>query len=226
MHNNVTCTPGCASFEVRTPHPQHPPWAKSTETFHKPQHPSTGHPIAFGFESGGRRQAPRPKPPEICTWYCLYTWYQVFRYSGSSTFHLGRISPGAHISPRAKAPPKYCMYQVSVAIYLVQQYNCSTRYLGVVVVVRFIVGTLFQSRAPGCASYILRIYNTRYTTGALLRHRCALCATCRRILDVATMHPTSTDCLLHVFGLEISWNIPLVRIPSSRMKTSWYPPSS
>ena len=27
---NVICTPGCASFEIRTPHPQHPPVAEST----------------------------------------------------------------------------------------------------------------------------------------------------------------------------------------------------
>ena len=44
---------------------------------HKPQHPSTGHPIAFplglglGFGSGGRRQAPRPKKKTMCTTYLV-----------------------------------------------------------------------------------------------------------------------------------------------------------
>ena len=29
-------TPGCASFEIRTPHPQHPPLAELTYNLHKP----------------------------------------------------------------------------------------------------------------------------------------------------------------------------------------------
>ena len=101
----VIRTSGCASFEIRIPHPQHPPLAESTQNLHKPQHLSTGHSIAsgfgfgfgfgFGLGSGGRRQAPRPTKPQICTWYS--TWYQVFRYSSSSsssssTFHRKRIS--------------------------------------------------------------------------------------------------------------------------------------
>ena len=101
----VICTPGCASFEIRTPHPQHPPpLAESTWNLHKPQHPSTGHPIAFGlgfglgFGSGGRGQAPRPKPTYICI-LCmcpvLYTWYQAFRFSSSSSSTFHRIYTGA-----------------------------------------------------------------------------------------------------------------------------------
>ena len=67
----IICTPRCASFEIRTPHPQQPPpLAESTWKLHKPQHSNTGHPIAFGlgwrFGSDGRRQAPRPNPPEHC----------------------------------------------------------------------------------------------------------------------------------------------------------------
>ena len=41
---NIICTPGRTSFEMRTPHSRHPPSAESTWNLHKPQHPSTGHP--------------------------------------------------------------------------------------------------------------------------------------------------------------------------------------
>ena len=61
-------SPGCASFEMRTPHPQHPP------------KPSTGHSIGFG--SGGGRHPPRPKPPKIYI-YLVRVWYYV-----SVTTHL------------------------------------------------------------------------------------------------------------------------------------------
>ena len=93
-YDQVLCTPGCASLEIRTPHPEHPPSAESTQNPHTPRHPRTGHPIAFGFGlgfgfgSGGLRQAPRPKSPDIYMYLVLYTWYQVFRYSSNVVVHF------------------------------------------------------------------------------------------------------------------------------------------
>ena len=93
------------------PHPQHPPLAESTYNLHKPQHPSTGHPRAFGlrlglgFGSGVRRQAPRPRPPYKCTrYYIPGTMYLGTRYSSiNSTFHrvyINRCISNSHTRVR------------------------------------------------------------------------------------------------------------------------------
>ena len=82
----VIGTPGCASFELRTPHPQHPPLAESNYNLHKPQHPSTGHPIAFGLGFGsvvGVRRHGRKKTTYTGMYLRLNTWYQVFWYRSS-----------------------------------------------------------------------------------------------------------------------------------------------
>ena len=90
VHFKKGYIPWCTSLKIRThtPHPQHPPLFESTQNLHKPQNPSTGHPISFAlvrvrFGGGGRRQAPRPKPPYLYTsmYPLLYTWYQAFGYN-------------------------------------------------------------------------------------------------------------------------------------------------
>ena len=61
------------------------------ENLQKPQHPSTGHSIAFGlglrqgFGSGGRRQAPRPNPH---TYICARCYTHGTRHSGIVVVHF------------------------------------------------------------------------------------------------------------------------------------------
>ena len=72
---------------------------------YKPQHPSTGHAIAFGLGSGGRRQAPRLQPPYTCTRFYI----PGTRYLGIVVVHSSEVGafqslahPGEHIIPRKK----------------------------------------------------------------------------------------------------------------------------
>ena len=114
----------CMCTRVRELWNAHPPstaspFGRINLERHKPQHPSTGHPISFGlgfglgFGSGGRRQAPRPKPPSLYMypwWYYIYTWYQVFVYISSSIFHRRCIS-----NSRTRVRIKCCRYPSVIA---------------------------------------------------------------------------------------------------------------
>ena len=76
------CTPGCASFEMRTPHHQHPLSAESTSKVYRPQHSSTSHPMAFGLgyrvwvkarvRVGWSALGHHGQILWICTWYYIH----------------------------------------------------------------------------------------------------------------------------------------------------------
>ena len=79
--------PGCASFEMRTPHPQHSPMAESTSrepseataSKHRSLH-SVRVRVKVGVRVGWSASGATAKSPYMYMYPVLYTWYQAFRY--------------------------------------------------------------------------------------------------------------------------------------------------
>ena len=140
MHTRVR------EFEIRTPHPQHPSLAESTQNLHMPQHPRTGHPIAFqlglgsGFGSGGRRQAPQPTPP-------LHTYVPGTTYI-PGTRYFGIVVVVHFIAGAFQTRTSGCAYNTTPAV---TPYSTSTmvawagRRLGLVILVSHTAVTLNHS---------------------------------------------------------------------------------